>query len=57
MEWDGRHVNGTADEHKDVTVRRELQIQVSGDQGAFNVVTKVMALEVHGWGSIPSVRY
>jgi len=35
----------------------ELQIPVFGDQESFNVVRKVTALEVHGWGSIPGWDY
>jgi hypothetical protein len=58
MEWCGRHVNATADEQqRRHCVHRELQIPVSGDQGSFNVVREVMALEVHGWGSIPGLDY
>jgi len=45
-------------EHKDVTVfSGDHQIPVFGDQGSFNVVRKVTALEVHGWGSIPGRDY
>jgi len=57
MEWNGRHVNATEDEHKDVTVRRELQIPVFGDRGSFNVVRKMTGLEVNGWDSIPRWDY
>ena len=38
-------------------VHREQQIPVFGDQGSFNVVCKVTAVEVRGWGSIPRMGF
>ena len=58
MEWNGRHVNATADEYKDVTVfTGNCRYWYFGDQGSFNVLLKVTALEVSDRGSIPGWDY